>query len=406
MRLSLRRQVWAFSSALVLCALAPPLAAEDQATPATPAPPPEEQKLTSSETPPVPVPLTPKPRKLFESEEGAIRMLNRAQFRWTDTFPDGEIQLSGTPNPGDSKGSFRIRRAKTEFTGWVWKKELTFELQLSWAGPEPGTSTQTPLEDLLLTWDASKHESFRITVGQFKVPFGRQEMTSSGKQQFCDRDLLSFEFTRGRDIGIQFDGELLRGQLEYAAGIFNGNPASRLGNDNNKYQYNLRLMYQPWGKVGYSEGDFESKDKPLLAVAAQFEHNDQRGAASSLSPITELKTVNLAGDVVFKYKGFSAFAEVFLRNREPDSDSSFNSNGWHAQAGYFVKRDVLEAALRYARWDPSDAEADDEQIERGVALNYFFRKHGLKLQADFRELEGRFQGLKTKELRVQTQVMF
>lgn len=400
--MSLRRQVWAFTSAFVLCVLVSPLAAEDEATPAAPVPPPEEQKPTSTET----VPLTPEPRKLFESEEGAIRLLNRVQFRWTDTFPDDEIQLSGTPNPGDSKGSFRIRRAKTELTGWVWKKELTYELQLSWAGPEPGASTQTPLEDLLLTWDASKDASFRITVGQFKVPFGRQEITSSGKQQFCDRDLLSFEFTRGRDIGIQFDGELLGGELEYAAGIFNGNPASRLGNDNNKYQYNLRLMYQPWGKVGYSEGDFESKGKPLLAVAAQLEHNDQRGAASSLSPISELKTVILGGDVVFKYKGFSAFAEVFSRDRQPESASSFNSNGWHAQVGYFVKRDVFEAALRYARWDPSDAEDDGDQIERGVALNYFFRKHGLKLQADFRELEDRFQGLKTKELRVQTQVMF
>ncbi len=352
------------------------------------------------------VPVTPEPRTLFEGEQGSVEILNRAQFRWTDTMPDDSVRLGGTDAPGDAKGQFRIRRAKTEISGWVWKKELTYELQLSWAGPEPGASTQTPLEDLVLSWDASKDGTFKVTFGQFKVPFGRQEMTSSGRQQFCDRDLLSFEFTRGRDIGVQLEGRLAKGKLEYAAGIFNGNPASRLGNDNDEYQYNARVVFQPWGRVGYAEGDFESKDRPLLAVAAQFEHNDQRGAASSIDPITELKTVILGADVVFKYKGFSAFAEYFGRERQPASGPSFSSPGWHAQAGYFLKRHVLEAALRYAHWDPSDETRDDEQVERGIALNYFFRKHGLKLQCDFREVEDRIQVVKNRELRVQAQVMF
>jgi len=349
------------------------------------------------------VPLTVKPRLLFESDGGSVMLLNRVQVRWTEDLPDDSIQLPGTENPGDGKGAFRIRRAKTEITGWIWKKELTYELQLSWAGPEPGASTQTPLEDFILSWDASGDERFKITIGQFKVPLGRQEMTSSGKQQFADRDLLSFEFTRGRDIGLQLEGRLAAGKVEYFAGVFNGNPASRLGNDNDKYQYNARVTFQPWGKVGYSEGDFESKDKPLLAVSAQFEHNDLHGASATLD---DLKTRILGGDVVFKFRGFSAFAEYFARNREPETGPSFDSNGWHAQAGYFIKRDKLEAAFRYARYDPTDEIPDNDLIEIGGAVNYFLRKHGLKIQADFRRLENQARGTKDKELRVQTQVMF
>jgi phosphate-selective porin OprO and OprP len=356
---------------------------------------------------PKPVPVTPEPRKLWGGEDGEVRLLNRLQFRWSDTFPDDSVQLSGTGAPGDSKGQFRIRRAKTELTGWVWKQELTYELQLSWAGPEPGASTQTPLEDFILSYDVSKNGQFKVTVGQFKVPLGRQEMTSSGKQLFCDRDLLSFEFTRGRDIGIQLEGALAKGKFEYMAGIFNGNPASRLGNDNDKYQYNLRLSFQPFGDVKYSEGDFESKDKPLLAISGQFEHNDQRRPGTAgLDPIVSLKTVVWGGDVVLKVGGLYLFGEYFGREREPISGPSFRSDGWHAQASYFLVRDKLETGIRYARWDPTDLRAGDDQIEQGAAVNYYFRKHGLKLQGDYRQIENKLDATKTRELRIQTQVMF
>ena len=55
---------------------------------------------------------------------------------------------------------------------------------------------------------------------------GRQEMTSSNRLEFADRDLLSGEFSRGRDVGVQLWGLLGKGKVEYRAGIFNGNPAA------------------------------------------------------------------------------------------------------------------------------------------------------------------------------------
>lgn len=352
-------------------------------------------------------PKADKPHKpLFEGEQGSLTLLNRVQFRWTQHLPDDKAFIAGTGGPGKGKGEFRIRRAKTELTGWLWRKELTYELQLSWAGPEPGASTQTPLEDFILSYDVRSDKSFRVSVGQFKVPLGRQEMTSSGKQQFCDRSILSFEFTRGRDIGIQLDGELLGGKLAYMTGIFNGNAASHLGNDNEKYQYNARVTWQPWGDVGYSEADFESKDKPLVAISAELEHNDQREASGTTDGLIDLKTTILGGDLVFKYKGFSAFAEYFARERETGAGDSFDSPGFHLQLGYFLRREKLEAAFRYARYDPSEAVAGNDVKEIGGALSYYIKKHYLKIQGDLRQLEDEARGVKNKELRVQTQVMF
>ena len=389
-------------SCLLALAVPAALAAQDVPPAAeTPAPSPSPQAS------PAPIDTHPKisyrdGQTNFEFAGGSLSISNRAQFRWTDERPDDDLRLPGTEKAGAAKGSFRIRRAKTELSGWVWRKELTYELQLSWAGAEAGASTTEPLEDFILTWDASGHEAFEITVGQFKVPLGRQELTSSNRLQFIDRDLLTFEFTRGRDIGVQVQGLLARRRLEYRAGIFNGNPASRLGNDNDKYQYNARVVFQPWGDVRYSEGDFESKDRPLVAVGAQFENNDLRGVTNA----TDFNTTILGADAVFKYKGFSLFGEYFDRRRKPETGQAFDANGYHAQAGYFLKRDVVEVAVRYAAFDPSSLIPDNDHTEKGLALNYYLNKHNLKVQADFRALHDEARARAGKELRVQTQVRF
>ena len=340
---------------------------------------------------------------LWEGESGSVALLNRVQVRWTNEMPDDRLQLPGTSSPGSSKGSFRIRRAKTELTGWVWRRELTYELQLSWAGAEPGTSTTSPLEDFILNWDASKNQRFQIAVGQFKVPLGRQEMTSSNRLEFADRDLLSGEFSRGRDVGVQLWGLLGKGKVEYRAGLFNGNPAARPENDNDKYQFNARLMFQPFGDVRYSESDFESRDgKPLLAVAGEYERNNQHGSTN----IDDLDTRIFGLDAVFKYNGPFLFAEYFARHRTPETSPAFDSNGFHAQAGYFLIRDRLEVAARWAGYDPSDLIPDNDRKEAGGVVNYYFNRHNLKLQADFRQIDDDGRETKNQELRVQAQVVF
>jgi phosphate-selective porin len=341
-------------------------------------------------------------RTTLKMENAEISLSNRVQFRLTDQIPDDSVQLPGTVAPGDAKPSFRVRRAKTNLTGWFWRKELTFDLQLAWAGPDPGASAGSPLEDLQITYDVSGKGTLRVSAGQFKVPFGRQEQTSSGRLQFCDRDLLSEEFTRGRDVGVQVDGAWARGHIEYGLGAFNGNSRNRVDNDNAKFQYDGHVTFQPWGDVRYSEGDFESKDKPLAAFGVELENNNLHGATN----VNDFDTTIWGGFAILKYRGASFFGEYFARSRQPEAGPSFGSNGWHVQGGYFIRRDTLEVALRYATWDPTDTAATNDQSEVGGAVSYYVKKHNLKFQADYRSIEDKTAGTKSKELRVQTQVVF
>jgi hypothetical protein len=287
---------------------------------------------------------------------------------------------------------------------------VQFELQIGWAGSDAtgGSATFSGLEDALLNWDASRTGRFMIQAGQFKVPFGRQELTSSERQQFVDRSILSGEFTRSRDVGVQLWGRLASGRLEYRAGVFNGNGRNRPINDNDKLQYDARLSFEPWGSVGYSESDFESRGKPLLALALQFENNDNARATSAPpgSFVGNFNDTIFGGDLVVKFRGFSLFGELFLRERDAEQGPSFHSNGYLVQSGLFLKRDVFELAFRFASWDPSDASGGDRQSEVGGAANYYLLKHRLKLQADYRQLRDRVQDQTTRELRAQLQFVF
>jgi phosphate-selective porin len=151
------------------------------------------------------------------------------------------------------KGSFRFARVRAKLEGWVYEKGIEYEIQLDWA------DSSSIVQDLNLNWDASEKRAVQVKFGQFKVPFGRQAITSAMFQQFVDRSIVAAEYEKGRDQGLQVWGEIAGSKLEYRAGVFNGAGRQPLapppsGNDNTKYQYNARVMIQPLGgDVKYSE---------------------------------------------------------------------------------------------------------------------------------------------------------
>lgn len=339
----------------------------------------------------------------IDTDKASLSLSNRVQIRFTQNDP-------GDPTKG-SKGSFRIRRAKTKFEGWIYDKNLTYELQINWA------DTGSSLEDANVAFDATNGQKlFQIKAGQFKAPFGRQELTSSGKQQFVDRSIVSSEFAKGRDIGVQLYGMPLAGKLEWYAGIFNGNGRNKTSNDNGRYQYDARLNWQPFGDVKYSESDFESRNEPLFSIAADYEQNNLQGSTSGNDP--DCSTVGV--DSTFKFKGVSVFAEYFTKTSDLEmpadlngdgtvAESSFDSDGFHAQVGVFVVPGTVELAARYATLDPNNRVDHDDLTETGLAVNWFINKHNLKLQADFRRTkdDSKPSGSDTdKEGRLQFQFIF
>jgi phosphate-selective porin len=274
------------------------------------------------------------------------------------------------------------------------------------------------LEDASLAWAPSSSGRFRVIVGQFKAPLGRQELNSSGNQQFVDRSVVSNEYSRGRDTGLAVQGVLGHNALEYRVAMFNGNGLTRTDNDNDTFQYNARLMWQPNGSQAlvqrawvsgalYSEADFESTTTPIYAVALSVEHNDFHRTTAG----NDVKSNVVGVDGIFKFKGLSATAEYYLRRREPETGASFDSNGGFLQAGVMLNRTrTWEVAFRYGRRDVSDLVDDDDIGEIRGGVSYYYRRHALKFQADFGQVEDRrgptMDTRKDRELRAQLQFVF
>ena len=322
----------------------------------------------------------------FTSDNAELVLSNRVQLRFTEEMPE----------VGDDKGSFRVRRARTKMDGWIYNKKLQYELQIDW------TDSAAAVQDMNMNFDFMGDKSVMFKVGQFKVPFGRQELTSSGSQEFVDRSIVSNEFAKGRDIGVQLWGMALNNTIDWRVGMFNGNGRQKTANDNDEYQYNARVTWQPFGDVKYSEVDFDSTDKVLFALAANYEDNDLAGATTGNDVSREI----FGADVVLKYKGIFAMAEAFYRDNTPETGAESESEGIHYQFGYLFPNKKFELAGRFAQNDPNVDVANDAQTEKGFAASWYFNKHNYKVQSDYRQIENNRTKVTNDEFRVQLQFIF
>jgi len=151
----------------------------------------------------------PRPAPRFEVNPRAY-----VQFDWRG-YPDWPIEPGGGRLEFDT---FEIRRARIGVDG-RWRR-VSFEIALD---PQD-------LDDDTVIKDAYGQIRFsralRLRVGQFKIPGGRDYMTSARTTDFVERSALSNSADSGRDLGGMLTGELGK-RLEYQVGVFAGDGRGR-----------------------------------------------------------------------------------------------------------------------------------------------------------------------------------
>jgi hypothetical protein len=137
------------------------------------------------------------------------------QFDWRG-YPDWPIAPGGGRIEYET---FEVRRARVGVDG-RWRR-LSFEVAVD---PQD-LDDDTVLKDAYGQFRFSR--TLRLRIGQFKLPGGREYMTSARTADFMERSALSSSAGAGRDVGGMLTGEIGR-QFEYEAGVFAGDGRGRL----------------------------------------------------------------------------------------------------------------------------------------------------------------------------------
>jgi phosphate-selective porin OprO and OprP len=338
-------------------------------------------------------------------KNGTVQMSNRLQVRYTNTDLDNG-------NVVDKDGSFRIRRFKTTIEGSI--PDWRFKLQANWVGgatttsvTQSGTAVTSTSEQRPIIEDAeiwyAKNPMATVWFGQGKAYFGRQELTSSGRQQFVDRSNMSNRFHPARQQGLGLIGVNAAKTFEYNLGIYNGggrDQINRTANSNKEFMQVARVVWTPFGEYRLEESSHDYPVTPKLAIGGAY-LADTEGVNAAAADVTRV-----GAEVAFKLRGFNAVGEFAQEERDPVTGATVDTDGYYLQAAYLFPNKKFELAGRYSVISPDLARPSDV-TETGVGINWYFDKHTQKLQADIRELE--FEAAPASdatEIRVQYQLIF
>lgn len=297
---------------------------------------------------------------------------------------------------------FNLAKGRLIFSGYAFTKDLTYMLQF---GLEQSGNARM-LENAWLRYRVV--DELQLTGGQTKLVYSRQNMASVGNLQFVAVSPVTSAFSPGYDLGAVVSGKVLGDLINYDLSVSNGagqTSTRQSAGATNNMAFLAHLQVNPLGAFGYSEGDPQLSQKPLVTVGSSFYRNTLRKTAAATFETTNNGYAGASGwlgsnaavfgsnekvdinsfviDAAAKWMGAFVQAEYFWGQADGAiTDSTLRAQGYYAQAGYCILPKRLEAAVRYSYLDPNRDRANDTQTEIIGAVSYYFNNHNLKLQAD------------------------
>ncbi len=157
-------------------------------------------------------------------------------------------------------GGFFIRRARLIFSGQINDRVYLYFQPDFASSPSSTANNFAQLRDAYMDLGLSQDNTYRLRIGQSKVPFGFENMQSSQNRLPLDRnDALNSAVSNERDLGVNFYwapksirklysslvSEGLKGSGDYGVfgfGVYNGQTANKPEANNNLHTV-MRLSY-------------------------------------------------------------------------------------------------------------------------------------------------------------------
>jgi hypothetical protein len=326
--------------------------------------------------------------QIYSGEAASADLSLRGQFLYSFSYQD----------VNDWYGGFSIRRARIITDGFFLRKETKYYLQLTLEGGS------VSLRDLYID---SSSDIGGVRLGQWKVPYNRENINSSSRLELVDRSMLNEFFYLGRDIGIDF----MVGPKNYRLHLATFTGAGRnitIPRVSRNPLFVARAELAPVGKFVYDQPNLKKEQLVNIGLSAAFMNISQseieggkiEGRADRSSFMKAIDAAKIPG-TLFAAEGdlkiwwdIVGFETEFLYNSYKKDFSAF---GLRVQPSIVI--DNLGIAARYSllrvkkvpggKFDVRGMKikGDNKTVhEITFGPSYYFKGHNLKAQLDYSPL--------------------
>jgi phosphate-selective porin OprO/OprP len=252
--------------------------------------------------------------------------------------------------------TFHTRRARLNLGGDV-SEDVGWYTQFEFARKDQDSESYSgTLLDMWLNYRLDEND--RLTVGQFKVPFGYETLVSASDLETVERAMVFSNAKIGDfwDVGAQYVGTFDSTEVRLA--IVQGEGQSKHDADDRLdvcARVNVKPQMLPGLEIGGSV--YSGKDDKA---------NENRSY--------------WGGHVVYTADRFHFMGEYATGNTS--NDLTIDSIGWYALASYAFTPEVSFVA-RYEEFDPDDNTSGDKIKATTAGLNYYINKQNAKIQANY-----------------------
>jgi phosphate-selective porin len=319
-------------------------------------------------------------------------------------FEDGDVSaFEGRFGQTALKDRFRLRRARINLTG-DFAEQFDFKVEGDFENSDGLNSNRTAFEatDIFINWH--QFPWAQIKTGQWKAPFGLEQLTPDTTLYTIERTLPTGAITPERQVGIQLWGKpfatIWPGQsdlLTYYAGIFNGNGRNVTNNDNNNFMYVGRVESTLFKDI-FGKGSFLKLGADVLNSRDDKGTNISQSLTLLVNSDGSLSPFVLPGadertawsvDGWIRLGPFDLIGEFLQEhvnprtvNGVPGGFDAFTTDGFYVTAGYYLIPKKLQAVVQWQHLNPGQKGNDGLSSIVG-GLNYYIRGDDLKLMVDY-----------------------
>ena len=294
-----------------------------------------------------------------------------------------DFQIDNRIFPGESLAPLTdqtlIRRARPTISGTVYKY-VDFYVR-----PDFGQGQVVLYEAYT---QLNYFSRFNLRVGKFKPPVGLERLQSDDDTNFIERGLPTL-LVPSRDIGYQLSGDIIKGRVNYAVGVFNGVPDNGLSDasvsDHRDYAARIFLTpFQPETKsplsglgvgIGASSGSVDGLTLPAYKTLGQNTFFTFASGVTSAGHRTRL-----APQAYYYLGPFGVLTEYTLAEEGFQKGSvrrDIALRSWQVQASYLLtgERKAFGTLVPKKTFDPHNhgwgafelaVRVGDFSIERGI----------------------------------------